>query len=688
MTMKTRHLRMNIHSIILPPTDDEENTNEIDSQDLVAAPSALPASNVLSTKAWTEKTLCEIESEWQEWADGNSTMYIPSVVGSISSALLKAIAGQIGKKLLNHLYERLFPTPDPITMEQILEAVEQMLNQILSKEVRTRVHLELEGLQRNIVTFLEDVENFEKRIILDAEDDVIQPQAIIDSIQTLNQLFINRIPQFRNPDYKALLLPLYVQAANLHIGFLKDVVDNASEWGLNAKQKQEFTKRFLDAIKEYSNYFISTYQEDFQKQFTKKIQYVLKYRNFMILNVLDFVSLWPMLRFDKLIIKTSSYLYESGQQTEVNIDPTYPYSSWANLNRIFQGFLNKELQSVTARNFNAEVSIAGNPVSLYTRHLTMGNLKSSYSGGKSVQMGYGEGGGCPSSPGVKYCEKYTVTASNMSRGLTHANVGHNYSSSGGSSHMRVIDTHTVKFSDKTMSDVSTLLDIGHSNWINYPEYKIRNIIGLPPFLQANATNLIDGPQSQYRPNDSGTLRTVVTSFQRRDHDPYTSYDGGIRHTMHFGYGFDAVTVSPLEYFSTYNVSDKAGFLSLERHGNNGDRIVIPAARESHHGFIYTLYNPYDTDYKVDIYLKYAAPQQTRIGLYLNGWGTTPTVHTQTNNDGIEDMGPATKIQKILSDFTLPKESNSALLLENYQGANPLYVDSIIITKAGVTPISI
>ncbi|XKK24997.1 hypothetical protein HFP65_28545 [Bacillus sp. CB62A.1] len=98
-------------------------------------------------------------------------MYIPPVVGSVASVILKSIAGQIGKKLLKNLYEKLFPTPDPITMEEILAAVEEMLNQRLSNEVSTRIHLELKGLQGNVVTFLEDVENFENRIILDAEDD-------------------------------------------------------------------------------------------------------------------------------------------------------------------------------------------------------------------------------------------------------------------------------------------------------------------------------------------------------------------------------------------------------------------------------------------------------------------------------------------------------------------------------------
>ncbi|XKK29781.1 insecticidal delta-endotoxin Cry8Ea1 family protein [Bacillus sp. AC79A.1] len=645
------------------------------------SPSELPPYNALSTKAWTEKSLCEIEGEWKEWADKNSTMYIPPVVGSVASVILKSIAGQIGKKLLKNLYEKLFPTPDPITMEEILAAVEEMLNQRLSNEVSTRIHLELKGLQGNVVTFLEDVENFENRIILDAEDDGISPQAIIDSINTLNQLFINRMLQFQHPDYKALLLPLYAQAANLHIGFLKDVVVNASEWGLNSDQKKLYTNRFLDAIKEYSNYCITTYQEDFQKQFTQKIQYVLKYRNFMILNVLDFVSLWPMLRFEKLISKTSSYLYDSGKQTEINTDPIYPYSSWANLNRIFHGFPNKLLQSVTTRNGNYLLD-SSHP-RLYVRVGAIGNLKSSYSGGKSLQMGYGEAINCPSSSShLRYCTKNTVTASNMSSGLTHANMVHYYT--GSTSIIKQL--HSLQFSTGTSSDVSTLINYASSNWINYPEYKIRHIIGLPSFLQANTTNLIDGPQSQFRPNEVSTLNTVVTSFQRRDHDPYTSYQGGISHTMHFGYGFDAMFISPLEYFNTYNISNKAGFRSLERHGNSGDGIVIPANSNSFHGLGYQLYNPYDTDYPIDVYLKYAAPNETRIGLYVNGGGTTPTLSTATDNDGINDMGQTTKIKKIWS-FTLPKNAHSELRIDVFHGANDFYLDGIIITRQGNGPIS-
>ncbi|MED1900039.1 insecticidal delta-endotoxin Cry8Ea1 family protein [Bacillus thuringiensis] len=248
----------------------------------------------LVSYSWTEKNLVEIEDEWKRWSDENEFLSIPPVVGTVSSLILKKIAGMIGDKLLKSLFEKLFPTPNPVTILEILEAVQKLLNERLSQEIHQRITLELEGLQQNITNFLEDVEDFEGRIIVDELEDGNQPLAIIDSIHTLNQIFDNRMPQFRNPDYKVLLLPLYAQAANLHISFLKDVVDNASKWGLTASQIKTYTNRFLDKISQYSNYCIETFQRDFQSKFSQKLQDVLKYRNFMTINVLDYGTILNM----------------------------------------------------------------------------------------------------------------------------------------------------------------------------------------------------------------------------------------------------------------------------------------------------------------------------------------------------------------------------------------------------------
>ncbi|RGP43380.1 insecticidal delta-endotoxin Cry8Ea1 family protein, partial [Bacillus thuringiensis] len=589
------------------------STGSINTPDNQTKSAPLSLDKVLSTKAWTEKYLCEIDDEWNRWAGGNNTLYVPPVVGSIAAALLKKISGQIATKFLMSIYEKLFPTPDPATMEEILTAVEAMLNQKLSEEVHTRITLELQGLQQNVANFLEDVEDFDNLIILDGVEDGNQPQAIIDSVNTLHQLFVNRMPQFQNPTYKVLLLPLFAQAANLHIAFLKEVLDNASNWGLTSAQVKTYTNRFLDAIRDYSNHCIETYQRDFQQQFSKNFKAVLEYRTFMILNVLEYVSLWPMLRFTNLVIKTSSHLYEYGGRP-VNSISTVPYSSWANFNRIFQGFPNRELDSVAA---NVRIAWERNSY-FYGESVLSGNVKSNYTGGKSIQVGNYRVDDCYSNSSSRYCEQRTDIISNirnlnLNRALVNKYSYSNITPPTGA----VLAYQNARFGNDT--NEYALVPSQHGNWVSYPDYKIRNIIGFAGFMQPLATNLIDGPENQYRPTQKGELETIITSFQRRDRDVYISYNGGIRHTVHLEYGFDGVTISPLEYFSTYNINrnKNSKFVSLERHGNNGDGIIIPPPEGYiHHGFIYELFNPYPYDYKVDIYLKFAAPQQTRIGLYL------------------------------------------------------------------------
>ncbi|WP_238702800.1 hypothetical protein [Bacillus thuringiensis] len=87
-------------------------------------------------------------------------------------------------------------------------------------------------------------------------------------MNTFYTLCVNRMPQFRLPGYQILLLPLYAQAANIHSDFLKDVIGT------------------------YSTYCNTTYHTDFIRKFSEDLTQPLNYRTFMILNVLDYVSLW------------------------------------------------------------------------------------------------------------------------------------------------------------------------------------------------------------------------------------------------------------------------------------------------------------------------------------------------------------------------------------------------------------
>ncbi|RGP45179.1 hypothetical protein BTW32_25710 [Bacillus thuringiensis] len=58
------------------------------------------------------------------------------------------MGGIIATKLINGIYGILFPTPAPITLEQILDAVSELLNQRLDTYNHRRVYLELGGTSK------------------------------------------------------------------------------------------------------------------------------------------------------------------------------------------------------------------------------------------------------------------------------------------------------------------------------------------------------------------------------------------------------------------------------------------------------------------------------------------------------------------------------------------------------------
>ncbi|MDY8164687.1 insecticidal delta-endotoxin Cry8Ea1 family protein [Bacillus thuringiensis] len=663
------------------PNSTDSNTEDISTLKTAETSVSGPA-KLYSSCSLTEKSLYEIENEWKRWSKGNDFLYIPPVVGTVSSLILQKIAGMIGDKLLKSVFEKLFPTPNPVTMLEILEAVQKLLDERLSQEVHQRITLELEGLQQNITNFLEDVEDFEGLIIIDKLEDGNQPLAIIDSINTLNQLFDNRMPQFRNPSYKVLLLPLYAQAANLHISFLKDVVDNASKWGLTASQIKTYTNRFLDKISEYSNYCIETYQHDFQSKFSQKLQDVLKYRNFMTINVLDYTSLWPMLRFTKPFnIRTSSNLYEMGPTP--GEDFIFPYSSWANFNRIFQGFPNKELQSISATNrfYRAYKQSGGWSMLAITE--VMGNLTCNYSGGKSIKFGYESLPSCPDDTGVQRCDAVKEEINDFSRSQLNQVLLSSSISTTNPPYMSAKYLQNVKLSNGT---VYNLINGEYGSWISYPNYTIRNIIGWAKFMESKATNIIEGPSNQYEGSLRGNLSTSIVSFQRREYDPYTIYNGVKRHTIPSH--TRGVLISPLEYSDTFNVGTgtKGKFVIHERHGNNGDAVIIPKTNGGYrHGFEYILFNPYGTNLNIDIYVKVSVPVQTKLVYLINGAGLTKEIVTSTDNDGVTDNGQKSKIIKLYSNKQLVP-GNTTFSIRN-GGLGDIYLEGIVVVPNGSSLIS-
>ncbi|MEB9588203.1 pesticidal protein Cry2Ab, partial [Bacillus cereus] len=178
--------------------------------------------------SFEHKSLDTIQKEWMEWKRTDHSLYVAPVVGTVSSFLLKKVGSLIGKRILSELWGIIFPSGSTNLMQDILRETEQFLNQRLNTDTLARVNAELIGLQANIREFNQQVDNF-----LNPTQNPV-PLSITSSVNTMQQLFLNRLPQFQIQGYQLLLLPLFAQAANMHLSFIRDVILNADEWGISA----------------------------------------------------------------------------------------------------------------------------------------------------------------------------------------------------------------------------------------------------------------------------------------------------------------------------------------------------------------------------------------------------------------------------------------------------------------------
>ncbi|MEK4841276.1 insecticidal delta-endotoxin Cry8Ea1 family protein [Bacillus sp. FSL L8-0152] len=117
-----------------------------------------------------------------------------------------------------------------------------------------------------------------------------------------------------------LLLPIYAQAANVHLLLLRDAVQYKEKWGelLGAEKVGEelisptmdYNKRLKDAIEQYTNYCVEWYNKglDQIKQAGTSTETWLKFNKFrreMTLAVLDVIAIFPTYDFEKYPLATN-----------------------------------------------------------------------------------------------------------------------------------------------------------------------------------------------------------------------------------------------------------------------------------------------------------------------------------------------------------------------------------------------
>ncbi|MGG3873254.1 insecticidal delta-endotoxin Cry8Ea1 family protein [Brevibacillus laterosporus] len=611
--------------------------------------------NAMRKDPFRRKTIQEITNEWTEWKENSPSLFIPAIVGTVSTFLLEALKKEAQRRLLQYLQSLIFPNSTTQLMQEILRATEQFVREQLDNLTYNRVTAELVGLEENIRTFNNQVDDFlENR-------SGVQPTAIIDAVNTMQQLFVNRMPQFQLREYEVLLLPLFAQAATLHLTFIRDVIIHADEWNIPAAQLQTYKRYLKEYVAKYSNYALKTYDNEFRARFYPRetLGNMLNFKTFMTINVLDFVSIWSLLKYENLFISTSANLYNIGNNT-VN-EGTYPISIWPFFNSYIQTHSNYLLSGITSGGIRL---FFNNPIFGRYRQDSLLFMRATYVGGK---QGPHIGVGTPA-------QQVRDIPSNQERAdvpegfeVFHFNCSLQNPLEApfyASQFEEITGTGTiagfggyVRRDGLRSSERTCVTEGGSTNWTQYPDYYITNI---------SATVQQNGDYPNTTPLYFGENRVIsgsgidklIAVYNRKSNIAGTSQNGTIIHLAPTdGTGF---TVSPLHPTS---VSTPQNFQISEKYGNSGDSLQIQAS--SLQTITFTIEG--SNQYRYNLYLRVAGSGE--VTATIGSSTRTLTVNTNTDNEGITDNGVTFKDVLILQNVILSTRTTVQIQVRNASNFN-------------------
>nr|AJA30268.1 Cry2Aa [Bacillus thuringiensis serovar kurstaki] len=560
--------------------------------------------------SFEHKSLDTIQKEWMEWKRTDHSLYVAPVVGTVSSFLLKKVGSLIGKRILSELWGIIFPSGSTNLMQDILRETEQFLSQRLNTDTLARVNAELIGLQANIREFNQQVDNF-----LNPTQNPV-PLSITSSVNTMQQLFLNRLPQFQIRGYQLLLLPLFAQAANMHLSFIRDVILNADEWGISAATLRTYRDYLRNYTRDYSNYCINTYQTAFRGLNTR-LHDMLEFRTYMFLNVFEYVSIWSFFKYQSLMVSSGANLYASGsgpQQTQ-----SFTAQNWPFLYSLFQVNSNYILSGISGTRLSITFpNIGGLPGSTTTHSLNSARVN--YSGGVSSGL---------------------IWATNLNHNFNCSTVlpplstpfVRSWLDSGTDREGVATSTNwqTESFQTTLSLRCGAFSARGNSNY--FPDYFIRNISGVPLVIRdEDLTRPLHYNQIRNIESPSGTpggARAYLVSVHNRKNNIYAANENGTM--IHLApEDYTGFTISPIH---ATQVNNQTRTFISEKFGNQGDSLRF---EQSNTTARYTLRGNGNS---YNLYLRVSSIGNSTIRVTINGRVyTVSNVNTTTNNDGVNDNG--------------------------------------------------
>lgn len=191
-------------------------------------------------------------------------------------------------ELLSGLVDIFWPASKEDVWAEMQAKVEQLINQKLSAFVAQETQSDLIGLENVLRVYTANATPNHSHEVTSGY------------WQAARMQFEAAMPHFVSPGYEVLLLPLWAQAANLHLGLLRDGVLFGKDWGWNDDDWTTAVKDLQTAITDYSSWaprffglgmgpFLSTADYHACEPFQRGNEYRKQ-----MLTVLDTAARWPL----------------------------------------------------------------------------------------------------------------------------------------------------------------------------------------------------------------------------------------------------------------------------------------------------------------------------------------------------------------------------------------------------------
>ncbi|MDF9612831.1 insecticidal delta-endotoxin Cry8Ea1 family protein [Bacillus cereus] len=247
------------------------------------------------------------------------------IAGKILGTLGVPFAGQIAS-LYSFILGELWPKGKN-QWEIFMEHMEEIINQKISTYARNKALTDLKGLGDALAVYQESLENWNENRNNTRARSVVKSQYI-----ALELMFVQVLPSFAVSEEEVPLLPIYAQAANLHLLLLRDASVFGREWGLLPSEISTFYNRQVERAFEYSNHCVKWYNIGLRRLKGSDAASWVRYNQFrrdLTLGVLDIVALFPSYDTRVYPIKTNSQLTRELYTDAIGaVHPNPSFASW------------------------------------------------------------------------------------------------------------------------------------------------------------------------------------------------------------------------------------------------------------------------------------------------------------------------------------------------------------------------